>query len=260
MDSTVEQNAAVTTRTDAPVPPTPAAHLGDLPIDPRWGLLVPAEARWTDDQPVLAENNPYAVVTLTAYRACAVCGYFIPRSEPCWRIFTEADCELARRGARLVGHSIGNEALGHKICMIYSALVCRFWASDRARLSTRSNHPGATRGAEPSILAYRDFGLAVSPYVQIDGNNPPTMIYDDLVDELPFTDPRDLATIYESERKKCGKRYLRVRRYHYAPAFGGFPQLEKDAKIAMDRITTRQPDRQVMVKGALRPLYLAGWV
>lgn len=114
--------------------PVLAPHLRDLPRDDR-GFLVPAEAPWSDDgTPHQAAVNPVIKLVLAAYRACPVCGFTVATGEAVWRLHDEYSRTATHEEIAGPGPVYELDVPGHLVCMLYSALVCPYWRTQRGRL------------------------------------------------------------------------------------------------------------------------------
>lgn len=243
--------------------PTPAVPLRELPKDGR-GYRVPAEAPWTDDGPQLSKVEPLLRIVLTAYRACAVCGYAMRQDELVWRIHDEYSRKVTFADMR-DGAGSHQDVPGHLLCMLYSALVCPFWRTPVSRYGkdTTTTTPGSSRGEQATILGYGDYALVLDlerPYGGPSGKQG-TLLYKDYREEILFRDPLvDLADRYEQERVRVGGRYVKGKRRHYAPIFGGTKRLKKEGEKARDALDGRGPDRVIEYDGGLAWLCVSGWM
>jgi len=243
-----------------PTEPKLAPHLRDLPRDKR-GYLVPAESPWVGDEPKISKVEPLLRLILAGHRACAVCGYPTLVDEPVWRIYDEfsrnSTHEQIRRDA-----VTDNDIPGHLVCMLYSALVCPFWRTPGGRLGRDSMfQPGAARGAAPAIMGFNDYGLLIDPSKQLGGVDNGVHVYlEDFAGEIVFSDPlADLADPYDALRQQVGGRYIRHRRRHYAPTFGGGQRLTKEATETVRLLQQHGPEAMVDFEGTPRASVRAGW-
>lgn len=242
--------------------PKPAVNLRDLPREER-GFLVPAEAPWVDGQPFVAQTEPLMKLVLAAFRACAVRGFPLPDEEPVWRIQDTS----TRRNMKVETDDDGTvntiDVPGHLVCMLYSALVCPFWRTPSARLGKESMYqPGAKRGDSPAIMGYADYALLIDPRRPLGGPNSQTfpLVYRGLWREIAFSDPLcDLADAYETERLRCGGRYVKPKRRHYAPQFGGRERLRREIDAVVAALQHREPEEVVSYDGVPVELHTAGW-
>lgn len=237
-----------------------APHLRDLPRDHR-GYLVPAEAPWLDDGPALSRVEPIIRVLLAAYRACAVCGFSMPKAEPVWRIYDEGSRRTTLEQA--MHNSItDNDVPGHLVCMLYSALVCPFWRTPGGRLGRDTMFtPGAKRGDQPALMSFVDYGLLLDPDLPVGTPEGTTVGLERYTGEIVFRDPLlDLLALYERERRETGGRYMERRRRHYAPVFGGRKRLTKEGMQAFAALEERGPDEWVLLDGQNRARVMAGWM
>lgn len=237
-------------------------NLRDLPRDSR-GYLVPAESPWTDDGPRLSETEPLLKFLLAAHRACAVCGYPMPKSEPVWRIF-DHDSRRTTLQQIAQGAVTDFDVPGHLVCMLYSALVCPYWRTPGGRLGRDTMFtPGAARGAEPSIMSFQDYGALIARGREIGGptGQPAFFMLKGYAGELRFEDPlAELQARYDAERTRVGGRYVTGKRWHYAPQFGGRKRLTRDGVAMVKAIREHGPDGSVMFEGQRHGIFAAGWV
>lgn len=151
-----------------PKEPKPVPHLRDLPTDPR-GFLVPAETPWVDGSPRLSKVEPVLKLLLAAHRACSVCGYPMPPDEAVWRIFDDVTRKTTHEQI-LEDRVIDLDTPGHLVCMLYSALVCPYWRTAKARLSSGSMFtPGQARGPVAAIMGFADFAILIDPQQPVGG-------------------------------------------------------------------------------------------
>jgi hypothetical protein len=132
--------------TDVPMP----AGLRARPRDDR-GYPVPAITPWDNGVPVFAATGTARTYICAVERRCSVCGSIMPAG-PVWRVVGAAEA-AAIEAVLAAGHEYRNqtptvEAPGHRICMLYAAVVCPYLARPTARRGQAAVLPGyeAVRG------------------------------------------------------------------------------------------------------------------
>jgi hypothetical protein len=115
--------------------------------------------------------------------------------EPVWRLFTQAEAS----SRRLIGRDLYEPANpGHLVCMLYASQVCPFWSRSDARLGKDSEvAPGARRGSLVALMAFSEYELILPFDRPIERA---AFMYHDLVEDIPFRTPNDLAQRFESAR------------------------------------------------------------
>jgi len=180
-------------------PDLPAAPpwIEDLPRDSR-GYPVPAEAGWQDGHPLLKVVATDRKVALGMRRACAVCGYQIPKGATVYRAWAQGDAAHMRMYEREQSHDMGGPL--HYSCIIYSTMACPYLREKRSRLGKDSKvNPGARRGSLAAVMGFRDFGILVyaQPHQFLhDDAPPPQFAYLGLVDDIPYRDGEEIANRY----------------------------------------------------------------
>ncbi|MBC2644998.1 hypothetical protein [Rhodococcus sp. 3A] len=178
--------------------PTPAPWIEDLPRDER-GFVVPAEAGWQDGKPILSKVSTSRKVALGMRRACAVCGYPMPKGTTVYRAFAQADAAHMRQHERERAQDPSGPL--HYSCILYSAMVCPHLREKNARMSKDSDiNPGGRRGTLAAIMGFRDFGLMVyaQPHQFLDPAVPePNFIYLEMLEDITYRDGEELRGRYE---------------------------------------------------------------
>jgi hypothetical protein len=242
--------------------PRPAPHLRDLPRNHQ-GFPVAAESSpFRDGVYNLTKIDPSIKLLLAAYRTCSVCGFPVPPAESVWRVYDETSrqqthLEIAQ------GEVIDNDIPGHLVCMLYSALVCPFWRSAGGKLSKDTMFtPGSSRGQQPAIIGFRDYGFLIDPTKPLAGPGVQSFgtLLKDYEGEILFDDPGELADRYHQLRQSVGGRYVTTKRRHYAPVFGGDKRLWREAREVGDHVSRRGPDRRLHVNGFDVGLLPAAWM
>lgn len=147
---------------DVPMPPAVAAR----PRDAR-GYPVPAITPWVDGQPRFGVTSVERTFLCAIERRCSICAITIPPG-PVWRVVGPAEAQ-AMAAALAGGRAFHNdaptaEAPGHRLCMLYAAMVCPWLSQPTARRGT----PGAAPGIEVAKGARRGSGGAVAGFQSYD--------------------------------------------------------------------------------------------
>jgi hypothetical protein len=111
--------------------PMPAA-IAARPRDAR-GFPVLAITPWRDGAPDFAVTSPARILVCAVERRCSICGLALGRG-PVWRVVA-ADEALALMAdpAGLQNDAATVEPPGHRLCMLYAAVVCPWLARPNAR-------------------------------------------------------------------------------------------------------------------------------
>lgn len=168
---------------DVPLPPAIAAR----PRDPR-GYPVPAITPWTDGVPQFGVTSVERTFLCAVERRCSICATVMPPG-PVWRVVGEDEAE-AIAAAIAEGRPFRNaaptaEAPGHRVCMLYAAMVCPYLSRPTARRGASGTAPGieivkgARRGSSGAVVGHRayDFTFAETGGV--------LFRFDDVVEFLP---------------------------------------------------------------------------
>lgn len=179
--------------------PTPPAWIADLPHDPR-GFLAPAEAGWENGLPILSKVATDRKVALGMRRACAVCGFAMPKGNNVYRAFAQSDAAHMRQFERERSHDLGGPL--HLSCVLYSAMACPYMRERGSRLGKASEiNPGARRGTRAAIMGFRDFGIMLyaEPHTFLAADAPPPhFAYLDLSEDIGYRDGAELSDRYEA--------------------------------------------------------------
>lgn len=168
---------------DVPMPPAIAAR----PRDAR-GYPVPAITPWTDGLPQFGVTSVERTFLCAVDRRCSICATVLPPG-PVWRVVGEAEAE-AIATAIASGRSFRNtaptaEAPGHRVCMLYAAMVCPYLS----RPTARRGAPGAAPGIEIVKGTRRGSGGAVVGHRAYDFTFTDTggvlFRFDDVIEFLP---------------------------------------------------------------------------
>jgi hypothetical protein len=136
------------------------------PRDER-GYPVLAITPWEDGQPRFAATDTARTYICAVERRCSVCGLGMEPG-PVWRVVSgpEADAIDAARAAGLVfvNRQATVEAPGHRLCMLYAAVICPYLSRPTARRGAPAQLPGAAadRGDQ------RGLGGAVASFDEVE--------------------------------------------------------------------------------------------
>lgn len=182
--------------------PPLAPWIADLPRDAR-GFPVPAEAGWDDGKPILSKVATERKVALGMRRACAVCGYEMPKGTTVYRAFAQSDAAHMRQWERQRSHDLGGPL--HLSCILFSAMACPYLREKNSRLGKESMiNPGERRGTRAAVMGFKDFGLLIyaAPHAFLDPTKPPPhFAYLNLVEDIGYRDGRELADRYDAALK-----------------------------------------------------------
>jgi hypothetical protein len=113
---------------------------------PRDGRGYPALAitPWVDGEPRFAVTGTARTYICAVERRCSVCG--TPMDGPVWRVVATDEADAIER-ALAAGQPYANraatvEAPGHRLCMLYAAVVCPYLSSPTARRGEDAALPG----------------------------------------------------------------------------------------------------------------------
>ncbi|MGA8248762.1 MAG: hypothetical protein WB797_17780, partial [Nocardioides sp.] len=120
-----------------PMPPAVAAR----PRDER-GFPVLAITPWRDGAPDFAVTSPARILVCAVERRCSICGLGLGKG-PVWRVVS------ADEAVAMATHPVDFENLastveppGHRLCMLYAAVVCPWLARPNARRRLEAEVPG----------------------------------------------------------------------------------------------------------------------
>ncbi|MGW2544830.1 hypothetical protein ACWC5I_29120 [Kitasatospora sp. NPDC001574] len=178
--------------------PAVPAYVAALPRDSR-GYPVPAENPWTDGEPDLSRQNFHRSGSLWVESRCAICGFKIQPAEAKYRLFSDDEIGPVIRHNRCTRY----DGPGHRACMIFSALVCPFFATPKSPRTQESIHGeevrGRRRGASAAVIGFRTVYLSVEGEP---GDQIARFIYDGIVDMLDFDKPEELRGHLDEEMQK----------------------------------------------------------
>ncbi len=138
--------------------------IASRPRDPR-GYPVPAITPWENGVPQFASLSMRRVFLCVTQRRCTVCGLEVPPGS-LWRVVDTEETEMlaevlaAGIGGKFQNAAPTQEGPGHRLCMIYSAMICPFLGGPEARRSQGADTygeqipRGEARGQKGGIVAY----------------------------------------------------------------------------------------------------------
>jgi len=144
-----------------------------------------------------------------------------------WRIFNEDDLQNAERELSVQGAFSERMYGGHKSCMLYSALVCPYWATENARLTKDSQWaPGAKRGKQCALIGVTNVDILFDSSGRLELAE--TMfLYTEPGVVIRFSEPEtELLPIYEQAIRDEKARSLNKRVY-FGPDHGGERRLTR---------------------------------
>jgi hypothetical protein len=177
---------------------TPPPWIADLPTDAR-GFHAPAEAGWEAGEPILSKFDNNRTVALALRRACAVCGYSMPKGTLVYRGFGLGDALHIREFERERSHDDAGPL--HHSCMLYSAIVCPYLRTNGRLGKDSLINPGAERGRRAAVMGFKDLGLMVpvlgsrKPHP---GGPMPMVSYLQLTHDISYKEGAELIQRYEA--------------------------------------------------------------
>jgi hypothetical protein len=148
------------------MPPVVAAR----PRDDR-GYPIPAITPWSDGKALFAQQSAFRTLICLAERRCTVCGTKIPPG-PVYRVVdggAVSNIALAlHTGTSYINLAPAKEGPGHRLCMIYSAVICPHLTSPGARrkIETRVGNEtlpkGDPRGAIGAVVGYDSYSYQIT--------------------------------------------------------------------------------------------------
>ena len=102
------------------------------PRDAR-GYPVLAITPWRDASPDFAVTSPARILVCAVERRCSVCGLTLGRG-PVWRVVAAEEAAAIAQDPTGFGNAVATvEPPGHRLCMLYAAVVCPWLARPNAR-------------------------------------------------------------------------------------------------------------------------------
>jgi hypothetical protein len=154
--------------------PMPAA-VAARPRDAR-GFPVLAITPWRDGVPEFAVTSPSRILVCAVERRCSICGLGLGKG-PVWRVVAADEAvAIAANPAGFDNLASTVEPPGHRLCMLYAAVVCPWLARPNARRRLDAEVAGAriprgaARGATGDIggavVSFETFEFTVDARVQ----------------------------------------------------------------------------------------------
>jgi hypothetical protein len=142
--------------------PTPEA-IAARPRDAR-GFPVLAITPWRDGVPDFAVTSPSRILVCAVERRCSICGLGLGKA-PVWRVVAADEAvAIMTDPTRIDGHPGTVEPPGHRLCMLYAAVVCPWLARPNARRSLDAPVAGGRIGRGEARGAVGEIGGAVVAY------------------------------------------------------------------------------------------------
>lgn len=158
-------------------------QISGLPRDER-GYPVPAENHWVEGAPLLAKQDRRRFATLLTSWRCAICGCKFTPSEVLYRLFANDEA----RHTEQIGGLVRTDGPAHHACAVFSAMVCPFFATPRARHSSARS----ARGDRAAIMGFRTV-LTDADFNNVGGLDHLSFHYSDLADTEWFESPAQLG-------------------------------------------------------------------
>ena len=154
-----------------PMPPAIAAR----PRDPR-GYPVLAITPWRDGAPDFAVTSPARILVCAVERRCSICGLALGTG-PFWRVVAADEAvAIATQPAAFDNTASTVEPPGHRLCMLYAAVVCPWLARPNARRRldveavglhvSRGETRGAVGETGGAVVAFESYEFAVGERVE----------------------------------------------------------------------------------------------
>ena len=152
----------------------PAAMVA-RPRDAR-GYPVLAITPWRDGSPDLAVTSPARILVCAVERRCSVCGLTLGRG-PVWRVVAADEAAAIAQDPTGFENAIATvEPPGHRLCMLYAAVVCPWLARPNARRRfdadvvashlSRGDRRGAVGELGGAVVAFEQYEFTVGDRVE----------------------------------------------------------------------------------------------
>jgi hypothetical protein len=139
-----------------PIPSAIAAR----PRDER-GFPVLAITPWRDGAPDFAVTSPARILVCAVERRCSICGLALGKG-PVWRVVSADEAvAMVTHPADFENVASTVEPPGHRLCMLYAAVVCPWLARPNARRRLEVAVPGARIARGDARGAIGEIGGAV---------------------------------------------------------------------------------------------------
>jgi hypothetical protein len=143
------------------------APIAARPRDAR-GFPVLAITPWRDGVPEFAVTSPSRILVCAVERRCSICGLGLGKG-PVWRVVAADEAiAIAADPGGFENVAVTVEPPGHRLCMLYAAVVCPWLARPNARRSLDAEVAGAliSRGAARGSTG--DLGGAVVSFETVE--------------------------------------------------------------------------------------------
>jgi hypothetical protein len=146
--------------------PMPAA-IAALPRDPR-GFPVLAITPWRDGVPDFAVTSPARILVCAVERRCSICGLGLGKG-PVWRVVgAEEAAAIAAEPRSFENVASTLEPPGHRLCMLYAAVVCPWLARPNARRGLDADVVGLQMTRGEARGAVGELGGAVVSFARVE--------------------------------------------------------------------------------------------
>lgn len=151
------------------------AAIAARPRDAR-GFPVLAITPWRDGVPEFAVTSPARILVCAVERRCSICGLGLGKG-PVWRVVAADEAvAIAADPVRFENVAVTVEPPGHRLCMLYAAVVCPWLARPNARrrldadvagaFIARGAARGATGDVGGAVVSFETFEFTVDRRVQ----------------------------------------------------------------------------------------------
>lgn len=161
---------------------------------------------WRDGSPDFAVTSPARILVCAVERRCSICGLGLGKG-PVWRVVAaEEAVAIATNPVGFENAATTVEPPGHRLCMIYAAVVCPWLARPNARrrldaevsglVMTRGQARGAVGEVGGAVVSFETFEFTATSRVEFR--------YRGLLDFLPhLTGEEHLAELRESTAQEA---------------------------------------------------------
>lgn len=206
------------------------AAIAARPRDER-GYPVLAITPYRDGRPVFAVTGPARILVCAVERRCSICGLGLGRG-PVWRVVAADEAvAIAAEPAGFDNTASTVEPPGHRLCMLYAAVVCPWLARPNARRRldadvvgsrlVRGDSRGAVGEIGGAVVSFEEYEFTVGERVEFRYRRPlellPHLVGDEhlaalrdgVAEESPPTETcPPWLTEDESAARERARRYL----------------------------------------------------
>jgi hypothetical protein len=151
------------------------AAIAVRPRDPR-GFPVLAITPWREGAPDFAVTSPARILVCAVERRCSICGLGLENGSV-WRVVAADEAvAIAADGAGFENAASTVEPPGHRLCMLYAAVVCPWLARPNARRRLdvsvsglrlkRGDERGAVDEIGGAVVSFETFEFTVADRVE----------------------------------------------------------------------------------------------